>query len=391
MDKPNYTPLHPTKQALSGNGNGNGHHAQTFDPAAWQMQAESLVLSLPDPLRKPITDAIAQAMRAHLRDEKPRQRFVIHSAAEALQPQPPIDWIVERVISAGSVNLVVGEAKSKKTFSMIDQAACIARRKPWLEFQTCGGPVLIIDEESGERRLNRRIGDTLRAHGAGDDTPLYYVTLANVNLLDLGDCLAIEDLITETKARAVYIDALIDVLGDADENAAAQVQQAFHALRTIAEHTQAAIIVIHHNGKNGSYRGSSAMRGAVDLLLTVESKPDSPNIDFKLEAPRDVEPFSFAAVANFGIDTFNLSPSEPQATLPHFTKGEAYVLRYLAAHSGQATLSDIAAHADTVSDKTAMNSARNLAAKGYVKRIDAGGQGDRAVYALTERGREFAG
>ena len=60
----------------------------------------------------------------------------------------------------------------------------------------------------------------------------------------------------------MIIDALIDVIGDADENNASQVQAAFHALRSIAENTKVAIVMIHHAGKNGVYRGSSAIEGS---------------------------------------------------------------------------------------------------------------------------------
>ena len=367
----------------------NGNGARTFDPAQWQADADRLIGALPDILRKSVSDALSQAMRAHVAGNKPRDRFQLHGAAEALQPQPPITWILDRLFSAGSVSLVVGEAKSKKTYSTLDCGVAVALGEKWLDYDTIQGAVLIIDEESGVSRMNRRLGDTLRGHSAGPDTPIHYVSLAGVNLLESADQLVIEDLIRQTGARLVIIDALIDVLGGADENAASEVQTAFHGLRTIADNTQAAIVVIHHNGKSGSYRGSSAMKGAVDLLLTVTSQPNSPSIAFNVEAPRDTEPFAFAAAANFGIDTFNLSPTTASATMPHFTKGEAYVLRYLAAHGGQATLSDIADHADTISDKTAMNAARGLVVKGYTHRIDAGGRGDRAVYGLTDKGCEL--
>jgi RecA-family ATPase len=63
-------------------------------------------------------------------------RFKITWAAEALQPQPPIPWIIEKLFAAGSVNLLVGEAGSKKTYALIDAAVCVACGKPWLEYPT---------------------------------------------------------------------------------------------------------------------------------------------------------------------------------------------------------------------------------------------------------------
>ena len=63
-----------------------------------------------------------------------RDRFALHTAAEALLPQPPIDWIVETLISAGTVSLVYGDPGAKKTYSMLDLAVCVAMGIPWLGF-----------------------------------------------------------------------------------------------------------------------------------------------------------------------------------------------------------------------------------------------------------------
>ena len=111
--------------------------------------------------------------------------------AEALSPQPPINWIVEPLFSAGSLVVPAGDPGSKKTYSLLDLDVCVATGKPWLRFQTKQCPVLIIDEESGERRLNRRLGDILRAHSAGPDTPLQYVTLAHFDLRKEGDVVSV--------------------------------------------------------------------------------------------------------------------------------------------------------------------------------------------------------
>ena len=75
-----------------------------FDAAAWKAQADALIDALPDKARAPMSGVIAQTLRAMLRDEQPSERFKLHSAAEALEPQPPVDWIVDRLFSAGSVS-----------------------------------------------------------------------------------------------------------------------------------------------------------------------------------------------------------------------------------------------------------------------------------------------
>ena len=319
--------------------------------------------------------------------QQAKRRYTLHTACEALEPQPPILWVVERLFSAGSVSLIVGEGGSKKTFSMLDAAVCVARGESWLNFSTLKAPVLIIDEESGKRRMYRRLGDVLRGHDAGPDTPIYFTSIEQFNLLALADVLAIEAAIEETKARLIFLDAMADVMPGGDENAVKDTQPVFRALRGIAERTDSAIVVIHHVNKAGQYRGSTAIKGAVDALIIVQSKPDDNHIDFDSDKTRDIEPFKFAALANFAEGSFNLSPTTPPEKQPHYTKGERYVIRYLQSNGGQASLVDIGAHADSVTDKTAKNAARALVERGITERIDEGGKGDGAIYALTSKGR----
>lgn len=328
-------------------------------------------------------------------DPAPR-RYTIYKASDALAPQPPVDWIVEKLFSAGSVNLVVGEAGSKKTWSMIDLCIAVANGETWLDFPTVAAPVLIVDEESGQRRLSRRLGQALRGHYAGDTTPLNYVSLAAFDLGSLDDVNELQALIVETGARFVLIDALADVMPGRDENAVQYVQPIFIQLRKVAEATQAALVIIHHSNKAGGYRGSTAMKGAVDLMLMVESKSDSPNIDFKIEKARDTEPFNFAAIANFSPDNgpFNLSPSIHVEKSP-LTGAQDFVIGYLAANPG-AEIDALKANAEpTCAPGTALNALRSLASEkmGYVKRIDngpAGGRGNKACYDLTQKGKDYA-
>lgn len=317
-------------------------------------------------------------------DAPPLPRFTVYTARDALQPQPPIKWIIERLFSAGSVSLLVGEGGSKKTWAALDMAVCIALGKLWLDLATTQSTVLLIDEESGNRRISRRLAEVLRGHLAGEDAPIYYTTLAQVDLRNPADVEALHALIAETGAHFVIIDALADVMPGADENAVKDVQPVFIALRRIAEETQSAIVIIHHANKNGGYRGSTAMKGAVDLMLTVESKPDSPNIDFSFVKARDVEPFKFAAVAHFGDGELYLTPSSPMERPKVFSKSQQYVIRYLT-QQGDSLLADIMVNADSCTSNGARQAVYTLAGMGLVKRTDSGGSGQKARYGLPQK------
>jgi hypothetical protein len=313
----------------------------------------------------------------------PPPRYIIHRAAEALRPQEPIDWVVERLYSTATINLLVGPGGTKKTRSVLDCGVCVATGVDWLGFLTKQTPVLYIDEESGPRRFARWLGETMRGHGAGPDTPIYYVSLACFNLCDEADLNELQTLIVGSGAGLVFIDAMADIMLGADENSVSDVQPVFHGLRRVAAATGAAIVLLHHANKAGGYRGSTALLGAVDLLLMVESKAESLNINFECAKARDFEPHKFAATAHFLPDMFNLAAMPAIAKGEYLSKSERYVMRYLEEH-GDSPLTDIMDHADVCAPTTARSAVYALADKGRIERKDAGGPGRGAVYGLVQ-------
>lgn len=254
--------------------------------------------------------SIANADHGHSNRVDLSKRFDLFNASDALKPQPAVIWEVEKLAREASVSAVVGDPGCKKTWMLLDLAVCKAQGVKWLGLETRQSPVLIVDEESGHRRLNERLAKTLRGHFADADTPVWYVSLSQLDLRNKMDAAALLQLVEVTQAKLVIIDALIDVMPGAKENLAEETQPVFLALRAIANRTGAAIFVIHHNNKGGSYRGTTAIAGAVDLLLTVKSQPDKSLIEFCLEKARDIEPFLLAAEARFGDDQFYLVETE---------------------------------------------------------------------------------
>lgn len=317
------------------------------------------------------------------------ERFAIHWAKEALGPQPERDWVIEGLIAAGDVAILVGEAGTKKTYLSLDAGICVSHGLPWLGFDTGQGTVLVVDEESGPERLNRRLGQLMRAHDAGADTPLAYVSLQTLNLREEDEANALGALIEKTGARLVIIDALADVMLGADENNVRDVQPVFHRLRTLASRYRCAFVVIHHANKAGGYRGSSAIKGAVDLMLYVENKPDSPVIEITAEKCRDDLPPKRAAHIDFRGDSVVITEADVANSPPTFGKAQRYVLRYLRDH-GPSLMMDIKAHADMCTARSARDAVYSLTEQGLTERVDPGGQGVEATYALTAKGKKVA-
>ncbi len=313
------------------------------------------------------------------------KRFQVYTAADALEPQPPIDWVIEPLFPAGSTALVVGEPGCKKTYAMLDAAICVATGANWLDFTTKQGGVLFVDEESGPRRLMRRLGDCLRGHFADKETPMFCTSLATFSATNPEDVLAIESLILQTSARLVVLDALADFAIGLDENSVKEMQPVFRDLRGVAERTQSAIVLIHHTNKAGSYRGSTSMKGSIDVLLTVESKPQSSNIDFQTEKTRDEKQLTFSAFANFSPEQFWLTASTADKA-PKFSKSQNFVLQFLW-EKGVSETTAIMAAADVCSGNAARQAVYNLVSLGFVERTDSGASTQKASYGLTQKGK----
>lgn len=314
-------------------------------------------------------------------------RYTLHWAREAFLPQPPIEYAIEGLFPRGGIALIVGAPGSKKTFAVLDAALCIALGRPWLGFETTQGTVLIIDEESGTRRLNKRLAEAMRAYDAPDETPIAYTSLEAFNFRSTLDLGYIEQLIKEINPIFVVVDALADVTPGADENSVKDVMPAFLAIKGIADRTQTSFAVIHHANKQGGYRGSTAIAGAVDLMLAVESKPDSPHIDFITMKARDTEPKIFAATFDYDRDeeSFRLLASGTRReNKDHLSPAQQAVTQFLVEY-GQATVKEIVSGLDLLTPDTVKKSLQRLMAAGRVRKVADTRRGLPATYELVGR------
>lgn len=328
---------------------------------------------------------LAAALEEHRRilDEQPGEAMpTIGSAATALQPQPEISWIVRDHLGRRWVCIWFGEPGSKKTWILLDQAVTVAMGEEWLGFQSYRTKVLFVDEESGEHRLLRRLGDAMRAHNAPADLPIRYTSLAGFNLTDEPGAARFERIVATVQPGLVIIDAFADLMLGGDENLVRDTQPILARLRRIAERQNCAIEVIHHVNKSGDYRGSTALKGAVDCMIQIESQPDSDLITFRAEKTRDVIIRPFAATAHFDIGKFHLTEADLETGGEKLSPSEAYVMRYLEAN-GPSTVQIIMDHADVCTEETARRAVYNLTGKGLIRRTNEGGKGKEATYEVA--------
>jgi hypothetical protein len=395
----------------------NTHDLKHIDTLAYAMQGVPIRIDLPSPWQDIYQDAEAtcliddeanrsaaykDAIYHHFNGDADQiwqavssktvtsrsSRRKLHWAEEAFEPQPPIDWIVNGLFSAGSVSVLYGDPGTGKTYALLDMGVAVALGEDWLDHPTKQSHVLFVDEESGPRRLKRRLHQVLHSHNANKDTKLAFLSLPLFNLRDKNEATALQLFIQEAKAKLIIIDAMIDVLDGGDENIASVVQPMFRNLRTIATNEQAAFVIIHHPNRGGGYRGTSAMEGAVDLMLKVTRNNDL--LTFNSEKTRDVGSFAFAAMAHFDDDNYWLARSDKQAAKDSgvHTAVRRHILKYVV-ENYPVTIDQIEAHPGKWAPSTVRTNFYDLKKLDCVERLDDGGQGDAGIYGPTEKGREL--
>ena len=315
---------------------------------------------------------------------KKKPRFEAKSASEALQPQPPIDWVYKNLAGSGSVILFHGEAGSKKTYATCYMLACASVGMKFLQFETKKVKCLIIDEESGNTRLLRRLGEILRGAMIEDPSNIDYISLEQVKLDNTSDVIDLLNFIKVHNYELILIDALADVM-DGDENSKEHVQPVFNNLRKIAEETGAVIMIIHHSNKAGGYRGSSAIKGSVDLMLEVTSSNGSNIIKFTSQKERDIEKITFSAKAIWEDDKFYLQPLDFDDEIETLSETEHFVIDILQ-DIGELFINEIVdkGKRDNYTTEAMKMAIKLLTKKGLIKRTNTGGRGIAAKYGINK-------
>lgn len=305
--------------------------------------------------------------------------YKIHTAREAQKEPPPVKWVVEDIIGEESLAVFYGEAGSKKTYSLFDMGICIASGKDWLGHHSKQQKVLIVDQESGDLRVWRRLNWIMRGHKIDKDIPLSYVCMPCFNLMRAADTGHLKILIQKEKARVILIDALADVMPGGDDSSSKDTGIVFENLKELVHSLRVVIVVIHHTNRKGAYRGSSNIKAQVDLMVEIESKVKSNEIAFEATKLRDSESLEFSAIAHFLKDSFYLSPKDHDKSGTAITQ---YILDSFA--ESNCSLLDLQSNAPDGMTRSAIKTTLyKLIEDKKAKRMNPGTRGVDAVYGST--------
>jgi len=253
-------------------------------------------------------------------------------------------FVLQPYIPAGAFVILAGDGGTGKTYLALDIARAVARGEMFCSMKTTPGKVLIVDEESGLPRLKERMTRIEYYRGPIPDEGVFYCSYEGFSFSRPQSLTALKQLITDYEITLCVIDALVDVI-DGDENSAQDVTPVMRGLREITSETGAAILLIHHTNKIGGYRGSSALKGAVDvLLIAVQEKLTSDGAIVKITAEkmRDGHATAKRLALSWDTEGFTTAPYNPVDELKDKLKEDEWMI-LSALHTGRKRIDEIVA------------------------------------------------
>lgn len=224
-------------------------------------------------------------------EERSRWNFLSLDDVESL---PPPRWLVPGVLTEGSLAAIYGAPESGKSFLAVDMSMAIASGIDWHGRQVERGGVLYIAAEGAPGLGKRfRAWKTDRcAQGRRFDLHLMRDDLNLATEKDGGARAFAQTVADELgPLRLIVIDTLNQTAAGADENSAKDMGRYIASMKLLRNATGAAVVVVHHSGKDlgKGMRGSSALLGAMDTTVEVERASDGRSIKVAVKKQKDAE------------------------------------------------------------------------------------------------------
>jgi hypothetical protein len=209
---------------------------------------------------------------------------------EELLAQPDLAWLIDGLVPLDGMSVIFGAPGSFKSFVALDWALCVATGLPWFGRTVKPGWIVYVAAE-GRGGLKQRVLAWWEAHDRPDMSRARFLPEA-VNLLDRSQIERAKRTLASLpeRPRLLTVDTMARSMVGGDENAARDVGLFIAAVDGLR--SADAAHVVHHAGKDGKdERGSSALRGAADLMVKTRREGNSPRLTLACDKAKDFEPW----------------------------------------------------------------------------------------------------
>lgn len=189
----------------------------------------------------------------------PQDKSHLILADELKNLSPPRYALNRYPIYASSLNALVGPSGAGKSFVAVDISGMMAME---------GAKVVYIAGEGLFGYSSR--WEVWKAHNGITHSPNLIFYDRAVNFIDPLDMEKFFTEIAAHKPDMVVVDTVARCMGGADENSTKDMNGFVAACDRITHTFGAGVLVVHHTGKDGKMRGSSALFGACDSVIFLQ-------------------------------------------------------------------------------------------------------------------------
>jgi hypothetical protein len=203
---------------------------------------------------------------------------------------PDPEFLIDGVLPRGSLSVLYGAPGCAKTFVALSMAMTIASGTAWLERQTRKEAVLYIAAE-GIGGMKYRLRAYQRLHET--DTTNIRILPEPIQLIDRPALKRLQHGLAAQNFNPdlVIVDTLARATVGLDENNVKDMSRVVEAADSLRRDLNSTVLLIHHTRKKGDLeRGSSALRGAADVMI--ECKKTGQIVVATCVKMKDAEPFA---------------------------------------------------------------------------------------------------
>jgi putative DNA primase/helicase len=228
--------------------------------------------SIAELVEVPLSGEVSGVSRIGVDTDTPRYAGRrLDMAAILAEPDQPLPWRCRGVAADGYLTTIAGRGGEGKSWVTLALAHGVHAGRVVAGIPCTKGKAIMFDAENGAELIKRRF----RAAG---------ISAGSVQPYDVDGLHIVKDLdwfrseVESEDANLVVFDSFRILSSGADENNTEEVEPIMSALRRLARETGAAIILVHHRGRDesSSYRGSSAIRDGTDLLFKLGRVKEDP-------------------------------------------------------------------------------------------------------------------
>ena len=207
-----------------------------------------------------------------------------------LERQPPLRWLVKRIIPDAGIGAIYGDSGTFKSFLTLDLLAHIANGQEWFDHRVKQAPAVYVPFE-GQGGVPSRVKawrlaqaaqrnpDVLMSVVPPDDVRTNIAVITDpINLREKEDRDTLVATLTEQgwAGGVLCIDTLAHAAAGLDENSSAMAEM-ISIFRDLQLKLGGVILLIHHSGKDASrgMRGWSGLHAAMDFVIECQREKDS--------------------------------------------------------------------------------------------------------------------